>query len=573
MFVYQGKLNWLDYADNETFTIIFPKGVVRVDDPVYLFSQWTQDSEGAKKGNWFQTIIVQDLKKHPDSNDVTFTLPGAWYKFVITTEQNYAKIKVDMSNRTGAKESTVLKREWQAQGEPAKGASLRIWTGNITWRENAVNEQAIFMLPEGYGDGRPVVSSWQWTKDGSGNCKTPAFKGTSMKALQSDSGFAKFSFNAYYDITCTWELNTEKLAVKLKGDGQEAEVGKLNLSAKIEAHTHDFDPVEVVLPSKKELEVRLPQPQSSLLRTLEPIPFPRTLHEVLTQTYAFVDQAGYLAIQAQNRFTALDTDYHNQLGLVDSLKKDKENLENQVKSLTGSLNGANAKTAELKDQLAKALAEATRKQKDLEETIKGLRNHDIKDEALIKKLECDLNEANDKIAALQKGLDELKVEKQELLAKIKTKQTEISQLEIKRTELDNALKVQKDLNNKLEKDVLNLTKERDALLKAKNDLQRDLGITKGQLDDTTKTLQATTEGLTKTKLKLDATEAEVKALKDTLKYNEEMIKNRDLDLEAARRRFSNKSDHMVRIANEYEDRLSRNGLPYKDLAAELREIL
>ncbi|KAJ3540849.1 hypothetical protein NM208_g4879 [Fusarium decemcellulare] len=573
MFVYQGKLNWLDYADNETFTIIFPKGVVRVDDPVYLFSQWTQDSEGAKKGNWFQTIIVQDLKKHPKSNDVTFTLPGAWYKFVITTEQNYAKIKVDMSNRTGAKESTVLNREWQAQGEPAKGASLRIWTGNITWRDNAVNEQAIFMLPEGYGDGRPVVSSWQWTKDGSGNYKTPSFKGASMKALQSDSGFAKFSFNAYYDITCTWELNTEKLAVKLKGDGQEAEVGKLDLAAKIEAHTHDFDPVEVVLPSKKELEVRLPQPQSSLLRTLEPLPFPRTLHEVLTQTYAFVDQAGYLAIQAQNRFTALDTDYHNQLGLVDSLKKDKENLENQAKSLTGSLNGANAKTAELKDQLAKALAEATRKQKDLEETIKGLRNHDIKDEALIKKLECDLNEANTKIAALQKGLDALKVEKQELLAKIKTKQTEISQLEIKRTELDNALKVQKDLNNKLEKDVLNLTKERDALLKANNGLQRDLGITKGQLDDTTKTLQATAEGLTKTQLKLDATEAELKALEKTLKYNKEMLENRDLDLDAARRKFSDKSDHMVRIANEYEDRLSRSGLPYKDLAAELREIL
>lgn len=237
MFVYQGKLSWLNLAEGETFTIVLPKGVVRVNDPVYLFSQWTQTAQGIEKQNWFQTILVQNLKKLPNSDDVVFTLSGASHTFVITTEQNYSKLKVEISNLIGQKSTTVLKREWQAQGEPATDASLRIWTGKLNWHKKAVNEQAIFILPEGYGIDRPIVSSWQWTEDGSNNAKSPSFKGTTLKALGSDNGVSKFSFNNYFDITCSWNLTTEKLGVKLKEKGEEADIGELNLAAKIEHNT------------------------------------------------------------------------------------------------------------------------------------------------------------------------------------------------------------------------------------------------------------------------------------------------------------------------------------------------
>ena len=61
-----------------------------------------------------------------------------------------------------------------------------------------------------------------------------------------------------------------------------------------------FDSDDLVPPTKKETEFRLPQPQTTLPRVLDPMPFPKTLLETLTQGAAFIEQAGYLTVQAQN---------------------------------------------------------------------------------------------------------------------------------------------------------------------------------------------------------------------------------------------------------------------------------
>ncbi|KAG7096267.1 hypothetical protein E1B28_003715 [Marasmius oreades] len=48
MYIYNGKLNWYEYAVNETITVVFPAGFA-LNDPVCAFWQWTVDGAGNKK--------------------------------------------------------------------------------------------------------------------------------------------------------------------------------------------------------------------------------------------------------------------------------------------------------------------------------------------------------------------------------------------------------------------------------------------------------------------------------------------------------------------------------------------
>ena len=48
MFIYNGKFNWLDYASDETITVVFPAGFA-LNDPVSAYWQWTVDAQGNKK--------------------------------------------------------------------------------------------------------------------------------------------------------------------------------------------------------------------------------------------------------------------------------------------------------------------------------------------------------------------------------------------------------------------------------------------------------------------------------------------------------------------------------------------
>lgn len=61
-----------------------------------------------------------------------------------------------------------------------------------------------------------------------------------------------------------------------------------------------FDSDDLIPPTQQKTDFRLPQPQATLPRVLDPMPFPKTLFETLTHGAAFIEQAGYLTIQAQN---------------------------------------------------------------------------------------------------------------------------------------------------------------------------------------------------------------------------------------------------------------------------------
>ncbi|KAI8679313.1 hypothetical protein NCS57_00209000 [Fusarium keratoplasticum] len=485
MFVYQGKLNWYHYGVDETFVIVLPNGPVRVGDSVYLFSQWTVDAQGNKKRNWFDTIIVDSVTQ-TQATDVTFYLKGAWYNYAVTTEGGYKSLSVVMRNPTnGVSKPMPLQRIWESEQELT--GTTRIWTGKFSWMHFAKDEPAIFIVPDGFGEGKPILSLWQYTQDSAGKLKDPSFRNAVQKSVSGiGTDVVKFSYHSYYDISCTWEAKTDKLAVHVKEGSHGEDVGSMIRSAIIErqAHTHDFDPPEPT-PGKTEVEVRLPQPQPSLPRILGPLPFPKGIIDTLAHTAAFVDQAGYLAKYAQDRFAALDADYHTLLRQLDAAKANIKNLTKAKEDLTLDRDGARAKAKNLEEDLAKARKEADELRKTIEKLRRDIYEGQIQDEEARKILkdtqdkltasQAEVSDLKQKLSKAQGEIEDLNARIGKLLDKVIEQQTDISRLE---TELD----VQTKKNAEL-------TKEYGQLKSANSELEASKNKTQGLLDRANKRIE------------------------------------------------------------------------------------
>ncbi|GKU08010.1 unnamed protein product, partial [Fusarium langsethiae] len=206
---------------------------------------------GTKKANFFQNSAIDKVSKTPNGDDA-FIAKASYYSWEITSRDLYGKLDVVMSNPAGFKSKMVFKRIWQSKGEQATGAA-RIWTGKISWSQYASDEMGIFIVPEGFGEGKPVISMWQWSRDGTGTEKAPSFRDASQKMLSDAGKGVKFSYHSYYDITCTWNEQTEKLSVHMKGPEANQDLGEFTLSALIDRHSHDWNPPEFSAPEKTEV--------------------------------------------------------------------------------------------------------------------------------------------------------------------------------------------------------------------------------------------------------------------------------------------------------------------------------
>ncbi|EXL42922.1 hypothetical protein FOCG_14485 [Fusarium oxysporum f. sp. radicis-lycopersici 26381] len=450
MFVYEGRLDWKPYGDNETFVIILPDGPVRVGDTTYLFSQWTKDAQGTKKANFFQKSAIEKVSKTPSGDD-TFIAKASYYSWEITSHDVYGKLDVVMSNPAGAKSNMSFKRIWQSKGEQATGAA-RIWTGKISWSKYASDEMSIFIVPEGFGDGKPVLSLWQWTHDDTGTEKSPSFRAESQKMLPGAGKGVKFSYHSYYDITCTWDETTEKLAVHMKGPEANQDLGEYNLSALIDRHSHDWNPPEYSPLEKTEVEVRLPQPQPSLPRILGPLPFPKNLIDTLRHTIAFADQAGYLAKYAEDRFKALDADFH---------------------ARGEQLNAATTESSELIDDLNLEYERASKAevQKKLDQTTTDLRDA----EARLKAEAAKIVDLTARIATLEAQLEVEKREGDRLRGENKQKDETIEKLEKAKNDLqcqlERAQADVKDLEAFAKKKSKTISEQADEIIKLNNTIK------------------------------------------------------------------------------------------------------
>ncbi|KAF6803176.1 hypothetical protein CSOJ01_11091 [Colletotrichum sojae] len=491
MFVFLGKLNWGHYAKEESFVIVLPNGPVRAGDTAYMFFQWTKNYQGAKKPNWFQNIAIEKVSKIPCGSDV-FTLKQNYYSWHVTTKDNYAKLDVVMSNPKNEKIPQNLKRIWQPKDNLTSGGTMRIWTGKVNWPKYASNEMGIFIVPDGFGEGKPVLSLWQWTKNADCVQNFPSFRDMTQKIQPGFEGGVKFSFKDYYELNCNWDEKTEKLDVHMKGPEANQQLGVFTLSALVDRHSHDFNPPESS-PQKAELEVRLPQVQDSLPRILTPMPFPRTLLETLTHTAAFVDQAGYLAKYAEERFKALDADFHVRCQELDAVKTQNKGLNDRVKQLSDDLGIEKTKTTDLEKRLADAKDDAKKQELDFDKKIKELTEkndkHDKEDHKRIKQLEQFLTEARRVRDDLQKRLDEALSALSTSNAELQAAKSRNLELEADIAALEAKLSVERSHGEKLSGENAELKKKIDDLEAQLRELQQQLAKALEDLQRTQESLE------------------------------------------------------------------------------------
>ncbi|KAK0374210.1 hypothetical protein CLIM01_08430 [Colletotrichum limetticola] len=477
MYVYLGKLDWKPYGQDETFVITLPNGPARAGDPAYLFSQWTKDARGAQKANWFLNLVVDKVSKTASGDDV-FTLKNShYYSWEITTQKVYGELKVTMSNPNKDKSTMTFNRIWKSESQTPAG-SLRIWTGKMNWPNYATNEMATFIVPEGFGKDKPVLAVWQWTKNGQGKPKNPNVHVAKQSILSSPEKSVKFEYDSFYHLTCTWQEQTERLSVHMKGRDSEAnvsqELGEYALAVHLDRHSHDFNPPEST-PNKAEVAHRLPQPEPSLPRILAPMPFPKGLVDTLTHAQSFIDQAGYLAKYAEQRFQALDTDLHARDHQLTAAKSQIDDLTNSRANLASDVKKKEAEITVLEGKLSKANVELEEQEAalaKLRDDINTGKKHDADDHREIK----DLRAARLK---LRRKLDRVVPELDGANARIAALVKEIQDLTVERDDLKSKLSVQVKLNGDLTTQVGDLTKARDdfksmweAAQKANEKLQR-----------------------------------------------------------------------------------------------------
>ncbi|KAF5636846.1 hypothetical protein F25303_8049 [Fusarium sp. NRRL 25303] len=251
-------------------------------------------------------------------------------------------------------------------------------------------------------------------------------------------------------------------------------------------HTHDWD-APLPPPQNAELQVRLPQPEPSLPRVLEPLPFPTGIIENLKHVVAYADQAGYLVNYAHERFNQLDADFHLQGKVLEERNAAISQFKHEVKQLGDGLTVEKAKVADLTKRLdeARASYEAKLKEKDEvikkdEDQIKKDKGHDIDDHKTIDRLVAQLEYERAFKAEVQKNLDQTKTALAAAEASLATASATIASLTTRVASLEAELEVEKKDIDKWQKETKDKKTIISQLEKNNADLQSKLN---GALQD------------------------------------------------------------------------------------------
>ncbi|KAF4945308.1 hypothetical protein FGADI_12048 [Fusarium gaditjirri] len=478
MFIYRGRFNWGQWAQDETAVIILPSGPIRAGDIVWFLSQWTTGTPQfkAEKFNMAQRLPVHQLSKTKKGDDI-FTSEPVYFNWEITSSDGYEKLHVVIS-RDGDKSEMEFNRIWVPEGEWLRECG-RLWLGKINWTTLATDEFCLFIVPEGFGEGRPVHAMWQWTKDSEGKEKVSNFHSSQQKITSLDDNGVCFSFDAGYELTCNWTKKTGTLTVHMKGQGADGDLGEYKLLAVTNPHTHEWD-APLPPPHKAELEVRLPQPAPSLPRVLEPLPFPIGIIENLKHAVAYADQAGYLVNYAHQRFNQLDAEFHLRGEVIGQRNAAIAEFRQEVKKLGDDLTVEKAKVTDLTTRLDEARATYEAKLKEKDEEIKKDKGHDIDDHNTIDRLTAQLDYERASKAEVQKNLDRTKTALAAAETSLTNASATIADLTTRVASLEAKLEVEEKDIDRLQKESKDKTDRISQLEKNNADLQSKLN---GALQD------------------------------------------------------------------------------------------
>ncbi|KAH7371301.1 hypothetical protein BKA66DRAFT_591348 [Pyrenochaeta sp. MPI-SDFR-AT-0127] len=502
-YIYYGKL------ESNLFVVVLPNGTVEHGDPIHLYTKKKLSSYKAK-----------DVTVNDDGEDL-FAFNDGYYSYKAVSKKGYRELSLTVKSGEGINSQVALTRHYD---QPITAIPLsdppKIWTGAIDFHNWAKNESFIVVAPKGLGNGKPVVSLWQWTEDSKGVPRTLSYSTGKQQSEAASPATFSFKQGDYYTLNCKANAATSGLAVAIKGPTNSEVVQKeLVLSAKVELGAeHSFAPPR---PAQQQLtlDCSLPRASPSLPRITGALPFPADLVETLTYSAAFVDQAGYLAKYAVKQFDQLDKSYHQ-------LEKKYEARGAKLAKLEAEVTRLGQENQILKGQNA-----------DLEKKIIEEREAAEKRNAALEKK---LREALEALDASQKW-------EKKLEAYIDADKLADIERERQHREHDAADHKAIDLANKLLNESREAERELQKTLEKKNkiiaDLEASLKITRGQLGDAEALIRRLRAELAVEK----AQREELQGKLDEEIYNHDAAKKEVADLQKANK---TKDDNITKLKAE-----------------------
>ena len=165
MYIYVGKLNWFEYAENECITIVFPAGFA-LKDPVCAYWQWTVTGSGERNANNPQEAFIDSVTNTSSDYRVQFSF--GYYAFEGSVSADFKSASLKMSNPQGETSPVTLSLQ---HSDAVRVPSTSVFIGKLDWFQYSKNEMVILIIPGEVVAGEPVIMSRQWTEDSEGNMK------------------------------------------------------------------------------------------------------------------------------------------------------------------------------------------------------------------------------------------------------------------------------------------------------------------------------------------------------------------------------------------------------------------
>ncbi|KAL1705500.1 hypothetical protein EV121DRAFT_279627 [Schizophyllum commune] len=206
MHVYNGKITWLQRAENECITFVFPAGLA-LKDPVCAYWQWSDTA----KTNVHQVSSEQYLADLPScfrqhgtidrvrktATEYKITISLTDFLFDAQFTADFKSMTIKMYTATDATTSSTLTLQ-RYTSLLTTVPSTKVYTGKFDWWIHAVNEMMTLVLPNGISNGAPVGLYFQFTVNNQNRPKTQYCVNSTFYDVQASAGQIKASFDGSY---------------------------------------------------------------------------------------------------------------------------------------------------------------------------------------------------------------------------------------------------------------------------------------------------------------------------------------------------------------------------------------
>nr|VWO96343.1 Glyoxaloxidase 1 [Ganoderma boninense] len=165
MFIYNGKFNWLDYASDETITVVFPSGFA-LNDPVSAYWQWSVDAQGHKMADVSNSGVIQSVTTAAGGEYRRIHFSFGYYTFDAELTADHNTLFLTMRNASGNVAGPIDLAAMHIN--PANVPSTTVYTGRLEWYSYAKGEMTTLVVPYGVTNGAFFGLYHQWTVDSGG---------------------------------------------------------------------------------------------------------------------------------------------------------------------------------------------------------------------------------------------------------------------------------------------------------------------------------------------------------------------------------------------------------------------